>query len=174
MFDGVFGKTIAAFAAFGILTGCGSPTTLLDVVVTATAAAATAIPLLEAAGVIPAPTATIVLDYVDAVNKAAAQALNEEATADTPAQKAEKIAGYFAAVAVPALGPTVGPEVQAIVNAIIQAVNAFTTELKNPKMIAAAAAGKNYKMDAGASARIRKTTEATSKTIQDWKGAHTK
>ena len=172
MFDGVFGKTIAAFAAVGILTGCGSPTTLLDVVVTATAAAATAIPLLEAAGVIPVPTATIVLDYVDAVNKAAAQALNEEATADTPAQKAEKIAGYFAAVAAPALGPTVGPEVQAIVNAIIQAVNAFTTELKNPKMIAAA--GKNYKMDAGASARIRKTTEATSKTIQDWKGAHTK
>lgn len=174
MFDGVFGKTVAAFAAFGILTGCGSPTTLLDVVVTATAAAATAIPLLEAAGVIPAPTATIVLDYVDAVNKAAEQALNEEATTDTPAQKAEKIAGYFAAVAAPALGPTVGPEVQAIVNAIIQAVNAFTTELKNPKMIAAAAAGKNYKMDAGASARIRKTTEATSKTIADWKGAHPK
>ena len=43
---------------------------------------------------------------------------------------------------------------------------------KNPKMIAAA--GKNYKMDAGASARIRKTTEATSKTIADWKGAHPK
>ena len=44
MFDGVFGKTVAAFAAFGIMTGCGSPTTLLDVVVTATAAAATDLP----------------------------------------------------------------------------------------------------------------------------------
>lgn len=172
MFNNVFGKTVAAFAIFGTLTGCGSPVTLLDAVVTVTAAAVTAIPLLEAAGVIPAPTAQIILEYTDAVNKAAMQALTEEATGDTPAQKAEKIAGYFAAVAVPGLGPTVGPEAQAIVQAIIQAVNAFLVQFKNPKVIAAA--GGTFKMDQAAAVRMRKTAEATGKTIQNWKGAHAK
>lgn len=171
-FNNVMGKAAAALAIFGTLTGCGSPVTLLDTIITATAAAATAIPLLEAAGVIPAPTATIILDYADAINKAATQSLNEEATTDTTEQKAIKIAEYFAAVAVPALGPNAGPEAQAIIQAIIQAVNAFLVQFKNPKTIAAMGGG--FKMDQAAGSRMRKTAEATSKTISDWKGKHAK
>lgn len=165
-------KLATTVAGFSILTGCGSPVTLLDTIITATAAAATAIPLLEAAGVIPAPTATIILDYADAVNKAAMQSLNEEATSDTTAQKTEKIIGYFATVAVPALGPTAGPEAQAIIQAIVDAVNAFLVQFKNPKVIAAA--GANFKMDQAAGSRMRKTAEQTGKTISDWKGKHAK
>jgi hypothetical protein len=125
------------------LGGCstGNLPTTLNVISEACAAATVAIPLLEAANVIPTGIGNIVLAYTSAVSDAASKASAELLTTDTAAEKATKITQYFAAVAVPALGPTVGPEVQAIVNAIASAVNLFISQFNSPSALKAIKGG---------------------------------
>jgi hypothetical protein len=104
----------------------------LTVVSDACAAAAVTIPLLEGAGLVPPGIGNIILAYTGAVSDAASQSATELLSTDTALIQSEKIIGYFAAVAVPALGPTIGPEVAAIVKAIEAAVNLFIAQFKSP------------------------------------------
>ncbi len=113
----------------------------LAIVSDATTAATIAIPILETAGVVPAPIGNLILDYTAAVGDACSQSSTELLTADTAAIKSEKIIGYFATVAVPALGPTVGPEVAAIIKAIESAVNLFLSHFTTPHARAMIASG---------------------------------
>ena len=109
----------------------------LAVVSDACEAATLAVPILEATGILDSGIGNIVLAYTGAVSTAASQSGTELLTSDTAAVKDEKIIGYFAQVAVPALGPTVGPEVQAIVSAISSAVNLFLAQFNSPSALKA-------------------------------------
>lgn len=154
------------------LTGCGtpSPVTLLDTLVTASAAAVAVVPILESTGVITDATGTVVVNYADAVTTAAEKALTEEASSDTQTVKVEKIVADFAGIAVPALGPNVAPEVQAVIVVIEAAVNAFLGQMKGPvgKLVTE---GK-YTVPLGDKARIQGIIAQTEKGVAAWRATH--
>jgi hypothetical protein len=137
-----------------LLTGC-SPTgnlpATLNVISEACAAATVAIPIIEASGVVQTGIGNIVLAYTSAVSTAASESSAELLTTDTAAQKATKITGYFASVAVPALGPTIGPEVQTLVQAISAAVNLFLSQFNSASALKAIQSGAadHLKLSAG-------------------------
>jgi hypothetical protein len=123
----------------------------LAVVSDATEAATLAVPILESTGVLPTGIGNIIIAYAQSVSTAASQSSAELLTSDSAAVKAEKITGFFANVAVPALGSTVGPEVQAIVQAISSAVNLFLSQFNSPsaKLAIKTGVADKYKMSSG-------------------------
>jgi hypothetical protein len=133
-----------------LFTGCSAPAPLM-LISDACTAATVAIPILEAGGVIQPGIGNIILAYTASVSEAASKSSAELLTNDTTAQKSEKIIGYFAAVATPALGPTVGPEVEAIVKAIESAVNLFLSQFNTPhaKKLVSEHGGERVKLSSG-------------------------
>jgi hypothetical protein len=120
-----------------ILSACSTSqlSTDLTIVSDACSAATIAVPVLEASGVLPTGIGNIILAYTGAVSTAASQSAAELLTKDPVSVMDTKIIGYFADVAVPALGPTVGSEVQALVNAIASAVQLFLSQINSPAAV---------------------------------------
>jgi hypothetical protein len=120
-----------------ILSACSTSqlSTDLNIVSDACAAATIAVPVLEATGLLPVGIGNIILTYTGAVSTAASQSAAELLSKDSVAVMDTKIIGYFADIAVPALGPTVGPEVQALVNAIVSAVQLFLSQINSPAAV---------------------------------------
>ena len=104
----------------------GTALTALEAVITA---AQVAIPALSATGAIPAATATLIVNYLDTVNTAVGQTATELATADTAAQKATKIAGFFATAVKPALPAGTPQNVVSIIQAVDIAITALLTSI---------------------------------------------
>jgi hypothetical protein len=127
-------KSSSALLLILLLAGCSTTplSKTLNDIEEATDVATIAIPALEASGVLQTGIGNIVLAYSSAISMAASQASTELLSSNSPAIQAEKIIGYFAAVATPALGPNVSAEVQAIISAISSAVNIFVAQFKEP------------------------------------------
>jgi len=125
------------FVAVLILSACSTSqlSTDLTVLSDACTAATVAVPIVEASGILPSGIGNIILAYTGAVSTAASQSAAELLTKDPVSVMDTKIIGYFADVAVPALGPTVGPEVQALVNAIASAVQLFLSQINSPTAV---------------------------------------
>jgi hypothetical protein len=71
-----------------------------------------------AAGQIPAPTAAMVMDYLEAVSTAASNSITEWESGDPDTVKIAAIAANFAAVPAPSLGPGVSSVIQASISSI--------------------------------------------------------
>lgn len=114
--------TLASCGASSVITG-------LELVTDAAEAAVTA---LAATGQIPAPTVTLIDNYLSQVSSATEFAVTELESTDTTAVKASKIIGQFAMIVAPDLPPGIAQGIVAAIQSVAKSVASFLATLGSP------------------------------------------
>jgi hypothetical protein len=110
-------------AAVVVTSSCSAVLGTLEGIVDGATALVPIVTAASSAGQIPAPTATILMDYLESVSTAASNSITEWESNDAQSVKIAAIAADFAAVAAPSLGTGLSPVVQASISAISKLVS---------------------------------------------------
>lgn len=115
--------SVLVIAAVVVTSSCSAVLGTLQGIVDGTTALVPIVTAASSAGQIPAPTATIVMDYLEAVSTAASNSITEWESNDPDSVKIAAIAADFAAAAAPSLATGLSPVIQASISAISKLVS---------------------------------------------------
>ena len=110
--------SVLVIAAVVVTSSCSAVLVTLEGIVDGATALVPIVTAASSAGQIPAPTATILMDYLEAASTAASNAITEWESNDPDSVKIAAIAADFAAVAAPSLGAGLSPVIQASISSI--------------------------------------------------------
>lgn len=109
---------LCAIAAVVVTSSCSAVVGTLDGIVDGAAALEPIVAADSAAGQIPAATATVVMNYLEAASTAASNSITEWESSDSETVKIATISADFAGVAAPSLGPGMSAVVVTSISAI--------------------------------------------------------
>jgi hypothetical protein len=121
--------SVLVIAAVVVTSSCSAVLGTLEGIVDGAAALVPILTAASAAGQIPDPTATIVMDYLEAASTAASNSITEWESNDPDSVKIAVIAADFAAVAAPSLGAGLSPVIQASISSISKLITQLVGQI---------------------------------------------
>ncbi len=133
---------LCAIAAVVVTSSCSAVVGTLDGIVDGTAALEPIVAASSAAGQIPPATATVVMNYLEAVSTAASNSVTEWESKDSETVKIATIGADFASVPAPALGPGVSVVIVTSISSIDLLVSQLMEQIGASNSGAASASAK--------------------------------
>jgi hypothetical protein len=137
-------------------TGCGASDKIVKGLDIAVEAAQVALPVLAAAGQVPAPLVPVLSTYLNVASTSVADTITELGSTDDGVTKAEKIRGYITAAALPDISK-LNPAAQAYFTAVDAALAVILKQFQTPHMMAAIRMSGRTRMPADAMAHLAVT-----------------
>lgn len=168
---------VFAIAAVVVTSSCSAVTTTLEGIVDGATALEPIVAADAAAGQMPASTAALVMNYLEATSTAAANSVTEWESSDSDQVKIAAISANFAAVTAPVLGAGMSSVVVTSIDSISNLVVELMAQIKGATVGATSAASANLKVSIVTKYKLNRAKTKAGKNvaaIEAWKAQQAK